>query len=311
VVALGTILSHGIIPEGESEVDWRKGVPLKALDMDLLFTTLADAMGDYTTDKRGDIGSWVRQAAMNTIQRLILALQASGKEGNKLLTPKILSTFLALILKQCVEKIDNVRVHAATVFTDILHADPPLETIPHRQRLLEIFPKDFCETANWRSPAESFPKFLQLLPLPEFTRGILSGLVVGGGRIAGGGSVPLVGYLNAFPEEEFQAELERISSIFVEIFKENSKVERVTVPLMTFLTQLFQSGVLTTLVSEEPATFGMELVQCIKTECLNSNRIEKLLGGVVLLAELIQGTPSLVRTYVSFYYFSSIYTGAE
>lgn len=294
VGALGSIVSHKIIPGDESAIDWRQGIPLKAIDVGLLCETLIIAMEDYTTDQRGDIGSWVRRAAMNTIQKFVFALQNAGEEGGKLLTPSILSAFLALILKQCVEKIDNVRVHAATVFCNIIHADPPFEAIPHLERLIEIFPKESSQTINWRTPAETFPKFLQILPLPEFTHGLLSGLVLGQ-WISGGGSVALADYLNSFPIEGRKDELERISSVLVTIFKENSKVERVTLPLMLFLTQLFQTGVLTSLVSEEPAQFGVELVHCVKAECLNTKGVEKILGGVELLAELIQGAPSLVK----------------
>jgi hypothetical protein len=38
------------------------------VDINETYDCLLDAMGDYTTDKRGDIGSWVREAAMATLK---------------------------------------------------------------------------------------------------------------------------------------------------------------------------------------------------------------------------------------------------
>ncbi len=52
---------------------------------------------------------------------------------------------MGLIAKQCVEKIDNVRVHAGEAFaTLILQKDPQIQAIPQLSAILKIFPHDFC-----------------------------------------------------------------------------------------------------------------------------------------------------------------------
>jgi hypothetical protein len=218
----------------------------------------------------------------------------------KLLTPEMITSALTGIAKQAVEKIDNVRVQAGKVFSSILHfSTPGLDCIPHRETLLRAFPLDFCKTVMWRCSAETFPRFAQLIPLERYTYSILSGFVVSGGslsdKILKDANGAITSYLQDVSDSEDSKELERIGAVLIQIFKDNFKVERVTIPLMKFLTQLLQSGLMTPLLSDESDQFGQDLIECVKQEINCTKRVEKIAAGVELLCETMQGNANIVR----------------
>ena len=67
--------------------------------IDKLLEALFDATNDYSTDARGDVGSWVRAAAMKTLTSFVLYLDL----------PKVyLEKVIAVLLKQCCERIDSI-----------------------------------------------------------------------------------------------------------------------------------------------------------------------------------------------------------
>jgi hypothetical protein len=65
LIALGNIFLSSIIV---LDNDWEKGIPFEILDIDLIFNCLLNSMDDYTIDKRGDIGSWVRNSSVTVLK---------------------------------------------------------------------------------------------------------------------------------------------------------------------------------------------------------------------------------------------------
>ncbi len=78
---------------------------LDELQLNELHVVLVRSMQDYTIDDRGDIGSWVRQAAMNSTADVFenCGGLVSKNHGIQLIQG---------IIRQCVERINRTRVHA-------------------------------------------------------------------------------------------------------------------------------------------------------------------------------------------------------
>lgn len=84
--------------------------------------SLEAAMGDYAVDTRGDVGSWVRDAAME-VAAMLLERHRRGAAAS--LEPAAVTRLLALMLQQAVEKIDRTRDRACLLLHRLLCCDGP------------------------------------------------------------------------------------------------------------------------------------------------------------------------------------------
>merc|ERR1712032_1308008 len=90
-----------------------------------IFRGMLAALEDYSVDNRGDVGSWVRESALLCLTRLTLQLSAKTSEEEPFLTEENITNLVAGILKQCVEKIDKIRLVAGSMLGFLLYADDP------------------------------------------------------------------------------------------------------------------------------------------------------------------------------------------
>ena len=93
-----------------------------------MLNSLLAGLDDYTTDERGDVGSWVRIACVKGLASFaeILMLNAALLPDFKLDLPaEKYHELLGGILKQGVERLDNVRQQAGEQFIRLLSLPPP------------------------------------------------------------------------------------------------------------------------------------------------------------------------------------------
>ena len=102
--------------------------------MKRIFTSFLAGLEDYTINERGDIGSWVRLACIAGLCRIILGILENAAKYTTLEPPTPLSSYLPLdiyhatiggVLKQGVERLDNVRLRAGHQFRSLLEIKPP------------------------------------------------------------------------------------------------------------------------------------------------------------------------------------------
>lgn len=79
------------------------------------FECLLKALQEYTIDNRGDIGAWVREAAMNALFKMITCCP------HHLLSPDIVHAILCGFVQQAVEKIDRTRALAGKLFCKAIY----------------------------------------------------------------------------------------------------------------------------------------------------------------------------------------------
>uniref|UniRef100_A0A8D2PLM3 Tubulin-specific chaperone D n=1 Tax=Zosterops lateralis melanops TaxID=1220523 RepID=A0A8D2PLM3_ZOSLA len=150
-------------------------------NVDQIYATLLTGVTDYTTDSRGDVGGWVREAAMTSLMEVTLLLVQKEAE---LIHANICKQIMCWLAQQSAEKIDKFRAHAGSVFLTLLHFDhPPVPHIPHREELERIFPRWEKDTLNWNAASEAFPRITQLLGLPAYQYHVLLGLSVSVGGL--------------------------------------------------------------------------------------------------------------------------------
>ena len=113
-----------------------------------LYECYLRCMDDYTVDRRGDVGAWVREAAMTGLEELTLlaAQQISSRTGtigsnkNAHLLPEICAReMMTKLSQQAVEKIDRTRGHAAKIFATILFDKQAGKLVPRYLEIIQIF----------------------------------------------------------------------------------------------------------------------------------------------------------------------------
>ena len=282
---------------------------MKKLDPRLvphLYDCFLHSLEDYTIDRRGDTGAWVREAAMSALETLTLALLTQGSDK---VPASIVTQVMPCLVQQAVEKIARTRGHAGKAFHILLHAKNEsgelVPGVPCRAALEEIFPQDL--DVNWIVEAETFPLFVKLLRLPEYSERLILGLTVSralllvqipaydgsffqvsvGGlteRLVKNASNSLFAEMRGMKSEE----VELFASQLLSVFRQNQKVDRVTLPLFKFLDQLFTSGCLESVLENPSSQFSGNLFTLCKTEIAKSGDPNKLMHSGDVFCQLLQ-----------------------
>uniref|UniRef100_A0A667WIG7 Tubulin-specific chaperone D n=1 Tax=Myripristis murdjan TaxID=586833 RepID=A0A667WIG7_9TELE len=250
-----------------------------------VFGALLDSMNDYTTDSRGDVGAWVREAAMSSLMDVTLLVVSSAPE---LLSPDLVKRMMCCLAQQAAEKIDRYRAHAGSVLLCLLHStEPAVPHIPHRQELLSIFPA--TASLNWNAPSQAFPYITQLLRLPQYQYHTLLGLTVSVGGITEStvhfSSQSLFGYLKGIQQNS--AALGQFGDTLLSILKDNLHNDRVSVPFLKMLDQLLANSCFEIFTTQENHQFCVDLLALCK-EVKKSKDITKLRSCSAVFCGLMQ-----------------------
>jgi hypothetical protein len=97
-----------------------------------LLDALREGLGDYTIDERGDVGSWIRVVCVKGLSSIATTLFAKTSDIPNLqeyLPPPEYHDIVGEILKQGVERLDNVRQVSGESFLTLLqHPLPSIES---------------------------------------------------------------------------------------------------------------------------------------------------------------------------------------
>ncbi|KAF9668815.1 hypothetical protein SADUNF_Sadunf14G0042500 [Salix dunnii] len=236
------------------------GMSLYHLIKNEVMLSLFKALDDYSVDNRGDVGSWVREAAMEGLETCTYILcnnDCSGKsygvesvserpnddvaDNNQLVSffdSNVATNVIGGIAKQAVEKMDKIREAAAKVLQRILYNKAIfIPFIPYRENLEEIVPND--TDLKWGVPTFSYQRFVQLLQFSCYSRSVLSGLVISIGGLQDSlrkASISaLLKYLQTVETEKSNDRRSRehmLSADMLWVLKQYKKCDRVTVPTL-------------------------------------------------------------------------------
>uniref|UniRef100_A0AAQ5ZVQ5 Tubulin-specific chaperone D n=1 Tax=Amphiprion ocellaris TaxID=80972 RepID=A0AAQ5ZVQ5_AMPOC len=234
-----------------------------------VYGVLLSTMSDYTTDSRGDVGAWVREAAMTSLMDLTMLVASSAPE---ILSPDLMMCCLA---QQAAEKIDRYRAHAGTIFLPMIFTyTSNLQT---------------TTSLNWNAPSQAFQYIAQLLGLPEYQYHTLLGLTVSVGGITEStvhfSSQSLFDYLKGIQENTIA--LEQFGDTLLRILRDNLRNDRVCVPFLKMLNQMLANSCFEIFTTQENHQFCVDLLGLCK-EFKRSKDISKLSACVAVFCGLIQ-----------------------
>ncbi|XP_070958817.1 tubulin-specific chaperone D-like [Oncorhynchus clarkii lewisi] len=253
-----------------------------------VYRALLDCMTDYTLDSRGDVGAWVREAAMTSLMEVTLCVVGTAPQ---LLSPDLVNGMMCSLAQQSAEKIDRYRAHAGSVFVRLLHSNnPAVPHIPHREELLAIFPTEGAEGLNWNAPSQAFPHITQLLRLPQYQYHTLLGLTVSVGGLTEStvrfSSQSLFDHLMLIQQDT--AALGQFSETLLHVFRDNLRNDRVSIPFLKMLDQMLARACFDTFTTDQDHQFCVDLLSLCKEEIKKSKDTQKLRSAIAVFCGLIQ-----------------------
>jgi len=252
-----------------------------------VYSALFTAAQDYTLDSRGDIGAWVREAAMTAMCDLHALVVTSDPQ---LLTPDLTAQVVTCLAQQAVEKIDRTRSLAGHLFSRLLHHDPPIPHIPHFEEVKVIFPKVIDIDSAWSADCDTYVQFSRLLGLPRFTHSVLQGLLVSVGGLTESvvkfSSASLLDYLKSLGGDPDK--LGGFMGVFLDVCRQHSRDDRVTLPALKTLDHMLSWGVLDPLASDDSESVPQQLVAMVKAEVAKCGRPHKIMAAADVYCGLLQ-----------------------
>lgn len=99
-------------------------------------TSLTQGFTDYTTDQRGDVGSWVRLACISSLKTVLPLLARSPPQ---LLEQEWVDQAVGALLKQAMERLDTLREKAGEALRCLIECEELRRSEGPRLRALEVF----------------------------------------------------------------------------------------------------------------------------------------------------------------------------
>ncbi|KAK7357845.1 hypothetical protein VNO80_17142 [Phaseolus coccineus] len=280
-----------------------------------VMTSLFKALEDYSVDNRGDVGSWVREAALDGLEKCTYMLckidksvclsersvaneieatapltagMLRSKQELSLFDENLATNLVGAICKQAVEKMDKLREAAANVLYRILYNQMIyIPYIPFREKLEEIIPKE--ADAQWAVPSYSYPCFIQLLQFGCYSRDVLSGLVISIGGLQDSlkraSLLALLEYLEGVGSEDPKTRTSRVYMLSVDILwvlQQYKKSDRVIVPTLKTIEILFSKKIFFNMEAHS-TTFCAAVLDCLSIELKGSKDFSKLYAGIAIL----------------------------
>ena len=247
-----------------------------------IFDALIKGTNDYAVDKRGDVGSWVREASMASLERWFTLVSPTP-----LFTVEMATSLMCSLLKQAVEKIDRVRDNACRSIVRIL-ANEHSKNIPLREEISQIIhSSDDGSLVDWSSAEKSFPIFVKLLPLEIYRYSLLSGLVVSMGGMSSHvfkhSTTALIDYLKTSDDMS-----EKILTVMLEIGVQYALDDRVIVPLLKSYALLIGHGVFERFQPPQYDYTEKLIVATTKEIVGTCKNVQKIMLAVDLFCELIK-----------------------
>lgn len=270
---------------------WNPGpavVQLSKQHVSELFEAFLHALSDYKTDRRGDVGSWCRMAAMDGLVSLTLLSTKACHADNIYYDPSISNLIVGALLKQLAEKLDNVRQRAGICLHQILSGDcPEINGIQQKKELMDALelrePQAQLLERNWSDPALTFPMVMKAASITAFRGDVFAGI-----------SISVGGLTESVAKHATAAMLEwtklgkgttRVHSfqVLLELMKRHQREGRVILPVLKTLDMLFTHQCLNELMNSK-SDFAKKLLSSLRTEEKGCEDVHRLfaIGNVTI-----------------------------
>lgn len=242
------------------------------------------ALSDYNMDRRGDVGSWSRLAAMDGLERLTFAaITANDVLGPGYFDGQLCVQIIGGLLKQAAEKIDSVRAHAGGCLTRLLVIDSPLLSfLPSQYDLFNALELN-QGGVNWASAQSTYRLVMKAACIDEFFYYVISGMVISVGGLSESVTRCSEDALLSWTRNsnDLISCITKLGTALLTIFKSSQHNRRVTLPLLKVFEKLFNKGIFDSLAKEN-LSFSLGLLECVMLEAKGCGDVHRLLATVAV-----------------------------
>lgn len=263
-----------------------------------------NSMEDYNTDRRGDVGSWCRMAAMKGLSELMTTERPSGDQVDWNVNPSSPTKVVGEFLKQLGQKLDVVRLDAGKNLR-ILLQDESL-VIHQKQAVLEILGLNKTDY-DWADPKNIFSNLLRVAFLdtettssrneivfvrkPYFEK-VIAGIVLSSGGLTSAtskeASYALVGFAKVLTESN---NIDILGRSILSLMKKHKTEYRVVVPVLKSLETLLLRQCLDPLLRETDSAFAMYMCDRLVEECRDCVDVTRLMLIVDVAISILRALP--------------------
>jgi hypothetical protein len=201
---------------------------------DDIANSLIGFLNDYTTDRRGDIGSLVRLEGIQAA-RVVIQMEAG------VASQSYIKNVVGCLCRLAAEKLDRVRLEAwlcLQIFWESAHDFPPLQRYEFQCPASRIY-TDYCRPYEHFSQVSSPDYFLQLLGLQAvdwlrlpLLQGLATSAVAGSEGLIRSARSALVQNINTLAAEQRSETVTSILQDFQLILNEKLPDDRYAIPIL-------------------------------------------------------------------------------
>ncbi|TFK52538.1 TBCD protein [Heliocybe sulcata] len=261
---------------------------LSAATTQELFSALQNGLSDYTVDQRGDVGSWIRIACIKGLAEVSTILMSNGDDLPLMdyFPPEVYHEAIGGILKQGVERLDNVRQTSGEHFLGLLSLPSPSVENAEQWRIdgEELFKRLYLadgEGKGWKESSWFFPKAVKMLQVARYRKHVLAGLVFSVGSKTDSTQRPvsqsLVKYVETLPtvsRSDGEYSVRSLLEGLLDQVKGNLGSNTVVIPVLQTITVLLEADALTRLQNEPEGLQSLRSLLSIASR--NSARLKNV-----------------------------------
>ncbi|KAH7912534.1 ARM repeat-containing protein [Hygrophoropsis aurantiaca] len=255
-----------------------------------IFDALDRGLDDYTMDERGDVGSWIRMACIQGLTSVVSSLFAVASNLSNFaeyLPPTRYHSAIARILRQGVERLDNVRQLSGECFLRLLTL--PLPTVDGGESwriqgeslMKELFmSKSVDEETNWGVGDWLFPKAMAMLEVEDYRKPVLTGIILSVGTRTGStqrpASTSITEYAKNLPLESTgdRYSLLGLTNDLLDLVKTQLASNTIVVPVFQTFNLLLESDILECLQTSQDGLTQLDTLISVSSK--NISRLKNV-----------------------------------
>ncbi|GFY92637.1 ARM repeat superfamily protein [Actinidia rufa] len=250
---------------------------------------LFKALDDYSIDNRVDVGSWVREAALDALQRCTFILCRKDSMGNSSRSRKVESASSEQLNSDIIENNQMYTFFDENLATGLVGGIVK-QAVEKMDKIREMAAK---------LPTASYSRFVQLLQLSCYNKYVISGLVISVGGLQDSlrkaSLAALLDYIqssNTAIQSEHKSREFILSEDIIWVLQQYKRCDRVIIPALKTIEILFSKKVFFNMEDQTPV-FCAGVLESLTVELKASKNFSKLHAGIAILGYIASLSDSI------------------